>query len=131
MTETDNTGAPPEAQVTASGPSRGRRLFAAATSFLWLLVLIVYFAVSFLTGDWHITWLVFIVGAILQQVITAVFSANRRGLAAGMLYTSAAVVYVAVSFLTEAWHITWLIFLAAAAVHQAARFIKILREPQQ
>ncbi|HBU11556.1 MAG TPA: hypothetical protein DEB31_02145 [Clostridiales bacterium] len=36
---------------------------------MWLLVTIAYFLVSFLTGAWYITWLIFLVGAAIEQII--------------------------------------------------------------
>ena len=39
---------------------------------LWLVVLIVYFTVSFLTHKWGITWVIFLIGALLSAVLEAV-----------------------------------------------------------
>ncbi len=36
---------------------------------MWLLVTIAYFLVSFLTGAWYISWLIFLVGAAIEQII--------------------------------------------------------------
>ena len=39
---------------------------------LWLVVVIVYFTVSFLTHKWGITWIIFLVGALISAVLEAV-----------------------------------------------------------
>ncbi len=36
---------------------------------LWLLVVVAYFLISFGTGAWYISWLVFLVGAAVEQLI--------------------------------------------------------------
>ncbi len=41
------------------------------TVLLWLIVLITYFLVSFFTGAWHLTWIIFIVGGLIQTAILA------------------------------------------------------------
>ena len=40
----------------------------AISGVVWLLVVSSYFAVSFLTGLWHVTWVIFIIGIALQTV---------------------------------------------------------------
>lgn len=42
-------------------------------SFLWLMIVVVYFLVSFITGAWHITWLIFIAGSAISKGINAIF----------------------------------------------------------
>ena len=39
------------------------------SSILWLLTVIAYFLISFASGAWATTWLIFIFGAILQTVL--------------------------------------------------------------
>lgn len=39
----------------------------AASSILWLAAIIVYFLVSFSTGAWSVSWMIFILAAIIQQ----------------------------------------------------------------
>lgn len=36
---------------------------------LWLGITIIYFLLSFATGSWHLTWLIFLVGALLQTFL--------------------------------------------------------------
>lgn len=61
----------PEPNRTAS-PNR-RTLFKSINRALWLLIVVIYFLISFGTGAWHITWLTFLIGAALENIIRAVF----------------------------------------------------------
>ncbi len=49
----------------------------AVTSCVWMLATCVYFAVSFYTGAWHITWLVFLIAGAVNTAIRGVFDLNR------------------------------------------------------
>jgi len=40
------------------------------SSILWPVIVLLYFIISFTTGAWYITWLIFIIGAIVQRIIT-------------------------------------------------------------
>lgn len=44
----------------------------ALTSALWAVIIAVYFILSFSSGAWYITWLVFLIGAALEGVLKAV-----------------------------------------------------------
>lgn len=50
-----------------------RGIQGAVSTILWMLVLITYFLTSFLTNDWHLTWLIFLAGACLQAIVALVF----------------------------------------------------------
>lgn len=39
-----------------------------------IIIVIVYFIVSFMTMAWHITWILFLVGALLEEIAKLVFS---------------------------------------------------------
>ena len=43
----------------------------AYTGALWALVVAAYFIISFMTGAWFITWVIFIIGAAVEQIIKA------------------------------------------------------------
>lgn len=36
---------------------------------IWSITLVIYFLVSFITGAWYITWLIFIIGGIVQSIV--------------------------------------------------------------
>lgn len=57
-----------------------RSLRKAVSSVIWSLTLVLYFLVSFTTGAWHITWLLFLIAAAVEQIVRAVIdlSGQRR-----------------------------------------------------
>ena len=58
-----------------------RSLRKAISSVIWSLTLVLYFIISFTTGAWHITWLLFLIAAAIEQVVRAVIDLsgqNRR-----------------------------------------------------
>ncbi len=42
-------------------------------SILWSLTVVIYLAVGFVTGAWHITWIIYLIAAAIDNVIEAVF----------------------------------------------------------
>ena len=60
-------------------PVRPRRspVYKAISGALFVLVLCGYLLVSFATGAWHITWLIFLMYAALDNVIKAIFDLRR------------------------------------------------------
>lgn len=44
------------------------------SSLLWTITLVIYFAISFTTGAWYITWLIFPIAACAENVLRLVFS---------------------------------------------------------
>ncbi len=39
---------------------------------VWAIALAVYFVLSFATGDWYITWVIFVIGAAVNNLISAI-----------------------------------------------------------
>ncbi len=46
-------------------------------SVIWTVVLVLYFLISFLTGAWYITWILFIVAVCLTAIVNLVFHAKE------------------------------------------------------
>lgn len=46
-----------------------KKVFKKLHGVLWLAVVIVYFLVSFTFGKWHLTWLIFIMGAVIESIV--------------------------------------------------------------
>lgn len=44
------------------------------TTIIWMVVLILYFVISFATMAWYITWVMFLVGACAQAICTLIFN---------------------------------------------------------
>lgn len=44
---------------------------------LWMLVVIAYLLISFLTGAWHISWIIFLIGVAVENIIKAVLDLKK------------------------------------------------------
>lgn len=43
------------------------------SSAMWSLIVALYLIISFLTGAWHITWIIFLIGGAADSLLKAVF----------------------------------------------------------
>jgi hypothetical protein len=59
----------------ADSAMKGMR--AALSGILWPLIFITYFLVSFITGAWHISWIIFIAGACIEGVISLLLELKK------------------------------------------------------
>lgn len=55
------------------GKPLNKVLKSGVTSIVWLFTVILYFAVSFAIGHWHLTWLIFLVGILVQKIVGWIF----------------------------------------------------------
>lgn len=53
--------------------SKENRELSAISSAVWSLATVVYIIVSFLTGAWHITWVIFLIATAITSIIKAIF----------------------------------------------------------
>ena len=53
-------------------------LFGAISTALWLSVVATYFIISFMFDLWAVSWIIFIIGAAIQQIIRAVIELNKK-----------------------------------------------------
>ncbi len=60
-----------------SSSSNQRQAFRAISSALWALTVVAYVLVSFGSGMWHITWVIFLIAAAINAVIKAIFDLKR------------------------------------------------------
>ena len=108
------------------------------SAILWSLIVAVYFIMSFSLSNWHISWILFIVGAALNQAIKLIIDLRAPGGASvtsetqrksllhsivGLIWTVTVIIYLLISFLFFNWHISWVIFLIAAAVTSGVRLL--------
>ena len=56
-----------------------KRVYKAIISAMWSITLVIYFIVSFMTMAWYITWVIFLIGCAVQEIMKAVFELKRRG----------------------------------------------------
>lgn len=105
------------------------KLKGALSSSMWSLVIVIYFLISFFTNWWHITWIIFLVGACVQLIILYAYTdaAKRNRLWHGILWIAALIVYFIISFGLNAWAWSWTLFLMALALEQIVRLFIIWR----
>lgn len=103
------------------------KLTGALSSSMWSLVIVLFFLISFLTNWWHVSWIIFLVGACAQLVILYVFadSTKRKRLWHGILWVATTILYFIISFGLNAWVWSWSIFLMAVTVEQIIRLLLI------
>lgn len=53
---------------------KNRAIKRGISSILWTIITILYFAISFMTMAWHITWIIFIIGGLVEEIIHLIFS---------------------------------------------------------
>jgi hypothetical protein len=46
-------------------------------SAVWMLTVVSYIIVSFGTGAWHISWVIFLIGIAAEQIVRAVFQLKK------------------------------------------------------
>lgn len=56
-----------------SSNNKNRRVRKSIESAMWAIITAIYLLISFITGAWYITWIIFIVGAAIEKVIKAYF----------------------------------------------------------
>jgi len=49
----------------------------AISSALWPVILVLYFLISFISGWWHITWIIFLLGAAAETLINLFFTLRK------------------------------------------------------
>ena len=54
-----------------------KSVLSAVNGAVWALTLIMYLTVSFLSGAWFITWLIFFIGGAVTNIIKAIFDLTR------------------------------------------------------
>jgi len=105
---------------------RMRPLLDSIEACMWLLTVVAYFAVSFLFGHWHMTWLMFLSSAIGSVLFDMLRKCNK-GIPfekvmheefSGVLWLGIVIVYFLYSFTFSGWTwaYSWLIFPLGAVV---------------
>ncbi|MBQ8207602.1 MAG: hypothetical protein IJZ89_02595 [Clostridia bacterium] len=55
-----------------------RAVKGAIESVLWCLIVTAYFIISFSSGRWDITWIIFLIGASINGIIDAIFALTKK-----------------------------------------------------
>jgi len=111
---------------------RNKRMISSLSALNWSAIFTLYFAVSFSTGFWFITWIIFFAGTFLQLLIFYKYGRKRHNnaLQYGMIFCVALILYFIVSFGLRAWHWSWLILLLTIAVQQILKLARLWREEE-
>ena len=56
-----------------------RKAMKALSSALWSIITVIYIIISFWTMAWHITWVIFLIGAAVEGILKVVFELKRQG----------------------------------------------------
>ena len=56
-----------------------KRKMTVINSILWPIIVVAYLLVSFQTGAWYITWIIFPVGGIIESIIKAILELRQGG----------------------------------------------------
>lgn len=57
---------------------RQKHFFGSLSSALWLITVALYFVISFATGAWHISWIIFLIAAAANNVLKAFVDLYRE-----------------------------------------------------
>lgn len=99
---------------------------------IWTIGLVLYFVISFTTGAWEATWLIFPITSAVRQLAVAIMSKGEPGCvwkaAKSCIWTVGLISYLVLSFTTMGWHITWLVFPITGAVQGLVKAILDLKE---
>lgn len=54
-----------------------KKLYKAIKSAIMSLMVVIYIVVSFTTHAWHITWVIFLIGAAIENIVKAIFELKQ------------------------------------------------------
>jgi len=121
------------------GKTRKKILRNQGCHIITMLMLCLYFILSFATSAWHITWLIFLILPAMENVYCAIIdivyakapdtpyvadpeTKKLHNNLSGAIWLIVLIVYFIVSFTFSHWHLTWLIFPLGSAA-QSLMFI--------
>ena len=58
--------------------NRERAIKTSVSAIIWLVTLIIYFIISFVTREWEVTWITFLLGGCAQAITFLVFSLKGK-----------------------------------------------------
>lgn len=59
--------------------NRDKKGFGSIASAIWSLTLALYFALSFYTGAWHVTWIIFLISGAVTSIVKATYDLKGAG----------------------------------------------------
>lgn len=108
-----------------------REIRKSVTGIIWTLAPAIFLLVGFSTQQWHIAWLIFVATAFMQQITAIALDflsggtsgINLKGRAVAALWLMIVILYFLISFATNAWTYSWIIFIIGAALTQVLRLV--------
>lgn len=61
-----------------SGYGQGKSVRKAISSIIWTLTFLLYMVISFETGAWYITWVIFLAAGCLESIISLIYSLKKH-----------------------------------------------------
>lgn len=50
-----------------------KKIYHSSVTIMWLIILILYFTISFHFVNWYCSWIIFIIGVVIQHIIKLIF----------------------------------------------------------
>jgi len=126
LAELPETDEESERKERAKNARKINAMLGSIEAAMWLLTVVAYFAISFLFGHWHMTWLIFLsssIGSVLFDMLRKYnkgvpFEKVMEQEFSGVLWLGIVIVYFLYSFTVGgwAWSYSWLIFILGAVV---------------
>lgn len=66
-------------EILLGAVTTGRLQHKHLSGLMWLVITMLYFWISFTTGAWYITWVIFLVGACLESAMSLLLKLRRTG----------------------------------------------------
>ena len=105
------------------------KLASLVSSTLWAIIIVIYLGISFMSGRWDLTWIIFLfAGGIQNLVLTYFHPQDKLKYLVAAFWCGVVAVYMILSFATFAWNITWFIFPIVIAAQQAMRLFLYWRD---
>lgn len=60
-----------------SANSKDKEILKSIKSILWMIIVVLYFVLSFEFGSWAYSWVIFIIGAAVEKIITLAFQLRK------------------------------------------------------
>jgi len=126
LAELPETDEEADAKERKKNAKKINALLGSIEACMWILTVVAYFAISFLFGHWHMTWLIFLSSSI-GSVLFDMLRKYNRGVPfdqvmheefSGVLWLGIVIVYFLYSFTFSGWTwaYSWLIFLIGAVI---------------
>ncbi|MGE5627040.1 MAG: permease prefix domain 1-containing protein [Solirubrobacterales bacterium] len=61
-----------------SGNNERNKILQSIKSIIWTLIVVIYLSISFLFNSWAYSWIIFIVGAAIEKIVTLVFQLKEK-----------------------------------------------------